>query len=545
MNAVPYEFKYLGPPDDLYDPYRDAGDKYYYDAEEAEKKVRFFKEQLTLTKGKWKGKPFEPFPWAEDIIRCVFGWREVGTGLRRYTTVFIYVPRKNAKSELVAGIANTIFFTDPEPDNELYVAAKNSKQAGTLYRMALNMMEQNEEMEEQITSLESTKTVKAAWDNTKMCVVSQDGDAVHSLSPGFAAIDELHVHPNYKLIEGLITGMGAREQPLVIYLTTADIDRDSPCNEEKEYADKVKSGEWVDERYLSVIFECDPSEDWESPEIWAKYNPSFPVTPSLAFLEGQYKKAKRQKSKEISFKRLYLNMKVSSVQGWLDMDIWREGNDEFEEKDEYGNMCFAGIDLASKKDIGGYGLYFPDSGRVIMRFYITKKAIKEDKTGYYRQWVDDGFIKECGSKKMDYDMILKDLVKDAGLFKIMQIAFDAWNANQFSGWLEKKRNPATQKNFELVEFRQNTSSFNEPSKEFEVLIDEGLIKHNNPVLDWMAQNVCILIDANENIRPVKPSRGSKLKIDGIVMVIMALGLWMSYDFEHGESVYEEKELLIL
>ena len=106
-----------------YDPYRDAGDEYYFDKEAGDKVVRFFEEQLTLTKGEWKGDPFIPFDWAQQLLRCLFGWKRKSDGKRRYRTLFLYIPRKNAKSQLVAGIANYVFFTDKEPDNEIYIAA--------------------------------------------------------------------------------------------------------------------------------------------------------------------------------------------------------------------------------------------------------------------------------------------------------------------------------------------------------------------------------------------------------------------------------------
>ena len=56
------------------------------------------------------------------------------------------------------------------------------------------------------------------------------------------------------------------------------------------------------------------------------------------------------------------------------------------------------------------------------------------------------------------------------------------------------------------------------------MIKAGRIRHNSPILDWMAANVSIKEDESGNIRPVKPKRGSPLKIDGIVALIMALGL---------------------
>ena len=44
----------------------------------------------------------------------------------------------------------------------------------------------------------------------------------------------------------------------------------------------------------------------------------------------------------------------------------------------------------------------------------------------------------------------------------------------------------------------------------------------DPVLTWMAQNLFIQVDKNENVMPTKAK--STGRIDGIVATIMALGL---------------------
>jgi phage terminase large subunit-like protein len=546
-----YPFKHL--PD--YDPYRDAGDEFYYDHDEAEKAISFFKNELTLTKGKWKGQPFIPFDWAQDVIRCIFGWRYKEDKTRRYSKALIYVPRKAAKSQLISGIANYIFYTEKEPDNEIYIAAKNRDQATVLYRMAQEMVLQNEKLEEDVEFKETSKEMLASWDNTKMKVVSADGGSAHGLSPGLTIVDELHTQRDNMLIEGLTTGMGAREQPLTFFITTADLDRPSVCNDELDYAKAVRDGRIKNARYLPVIFECPKDADWTDPKVWAKYNPSYPITPSKKFLEDQIQKAKFKKTEEISFKRLYLNMKQSSNEAWLNMDAWRLGTEDFNEEDLKGLDCYMSWDLSSKLDLNALLLWFPDSGRYICRFYCSKESIERDKSGHYAEWLDDGYLTVAGDKTIDYRYIKADIMKFRKLYNVKRIGYDPFESAMLvselidEGFEKYKVDKDTGKTIEdgqLHEFRQTYQNYTEPAKEFEAMIIEEKLKHNSPVLDWMAANVTIRTNPSGGFMPQKPKKGSPLKIDGIVCCIMCIGCWI---LDRGEakkdSVYKERGLRII
>ena len=529
------KFKYIPG----YDPYRDAGKLYYYDAKAANKRVAFIEKELKFTKGKWKGDPFILSNWQRDCIKCLFGWKNKETGLRRYRKTFWYVPRKNGKSETIAAIANTILFCDGENDAEIYIGARERGQATTLFKMCEGMLQQNDSLWAEVTPRETTKEVKANWDNSKIQAISSDALSAHSTSPLVAIIDELHAQRDDKLIEALKTGMGAREQPLMIYITTADIDRDSICNEELEYAKGVRDGTIYDPQYLPVIYEATADMQWDIEKTWIAVNPNYPITPSKAHLEAEVLEARLSKRKELSFKRLYLNMKTASIDGWLNMDYWRMCAEKFEESELAGQKCYAGVDLSAKTDLTTIQLFFPEHGHIISRFYLPSSAIEKDKSGHYEEWNESGFLTICGNEFIDYDFIMRDLVEFYSKYQVIDTAIDEWNASYFITRIEKIHG------IELTGYVQGMKSFNEPSKELETMIISKRIKHNNPILTWNAINVSIKEDESGNIRPVKPKRDSPLKIDGIVALIMAIGLWTVDKQENTESTYENKDLIIL
>lgn len=464
-------------------------------------------------------------------VRCI----QVEAKSHMYLAGDGYTPTHN--SELVAAVANYILHCSPdEPDNELYIAAKNSHQASTLYNMARLMNEQNESLDSEVEYNKTFKTTKLIHDETILKVLSADGESVHSTSPGLGVVDELHTQHNDVLIEAITTGMGARQQPLVIFVSTAGIAGDTICNQEVELAREIRAGITKMPTYMPVLFEIEPGENWESRRVWKRVNPSYPEHPSKAYLEEAFLLAKRLKSKEISFRKLHLNEQVSGLDAWLDMNDWEKGKQKFTEEQLSDQRCFVGIDLTSKVDIGAVVYYFPDLEYAKLVAYLPRKAIRygaKENVNKYLAWHESGLIKIAGEKRLDYDVLLEDIVKANDDYDIIEIAYDPWNANQLSNDMEND-------GFEIVEFRQGMRSYNEPSKEFEAKVAEGTLKHWSPVLDWMAGNTFVKIDENENIRPIKASPDSTRKIDGIAALIMAIGLFLVYDQEGQESMYNNQ-----
>jgi hypothetical protein len=59
----------------------------------------------------------------------------VSDGLRQYRTSFVFLPRKNGKSNLIAAIGLYLLFADNEPGAEIYVAAADREQANAIFEV--------------------------------------------------------------------------------------------------------------------------------------------------------------------------------------------------------------------------------------------------------------------------------------------------------------------------------------------------------------------------------------------------------------------------
>jgi len=112
----------------------------YYDEDAADRAVKFFG-LLRLVEGRGAGEPWQLMPWMEyEVIRPLFGYKRAD-GTRLYRTVWLEVPRKNAKTTLAAGLALYGLVADGEPGAQVYMGARDRAQARICYDTARKMVD--------------------------------------------------------------------------------------------------------------------------------------------------------------------------------------------------------------------------------------------------------------------------------------------------------------------------------------------------------------------------------------------------------------------
>lgn len=533
-----------------YDPFALA-DGCWFDEEAAVKACDFFPECLRHIEGAMAGQPFVLEPWQRGVIGNLFGWKRRdahGREVRRYREALIYVPRKNGKTPLVAGVGLYVFFCEPERGQQDYIAAAEREQAGLLFRHCKGMVEQEPELSSRCrifggnAAAGQSRSIVREFDGSFLRVVSADATTKHGGNPHLTIIDELHAQPDAELYDVLHTGMASqnRAEPLFICLTTADYDRESVCNERYEYACGVRDGKIPDPSFLPVIFEALPEDDWTDPKTWAKANPNLGVSVSEEYLRTECEKAQRIPRLQNGFKRLHLDLRTKQDVLWLQTDKWDAcGGEMLELPDDV--PVYGGVDLASRIDLTALAWLWRRDGKVHIkvRCWAPEERIRylesEQHDQRYRLWQRAGWLEATPGDTIDYGFIHAAIEDDSHRCEVREIGYDPWNAKQFAQGLQDA-------GFQPVEFRQGYASLSEPSKELERLIVAGEIVHEqNPVLDWMIGNVQVRPDPAGNIKPVKPEPGSPQKIDGVIAVIMALGVEIRQP--DGTSAYEERGVL--
>lgn len=535
-----------------YDPFATAAPGEWFDEEAAQDACDWFSTCIRHVKGPLAGQLIQLEDWQKAVTGCTWGWKQAN-GLRRYREVFVYVGKKNAKTTWAAG---TLLYALVGPGRsqgaEIYSGAASREQAALVFSIAAGMVTQEPSMDELLTiygmrggSVTKSITYPGLYASYK-CVAA-DADTFDGANVWLAIADELHRHKNPELANLLQQSTAAQPEALMIYTTTADYNRESVCNTKLKYARAVRDNGGDPEKpghdsaFLPVIYECSIDDDWTDPKIWRKANPNLDVSISSSFLKRECQKAKDSPTELNTFLRLHMNIVTETDVAWLKMDKW-DACDE-PRSDLAGRVCFAGLDLASTRDLCAFVMVFPDdetetpSYDVLCNFWIPKETARdrerEDHVPYLT-WANQGFIELTDGNRANYNVIRRRINELGEKYNIREIAIDRWNSTQLQTDLEDA-------GFEVVPYGQGYGSMTAPTKEFEALVISRAIRHGaNPVLRWMASNVFVKMDDAGNLKPSR--KKSSEKIDGIVAAIMGLGRAMVFQDE-GPSVYEERGLV--
>jgi len=520
-----------------------------FDQAKADYAIGFIK-NLKLTKGEWAGKPFPLLPWQyEEVLTPLFGTVDEN-GYRQYRKCYVEVPKKNGKSPLGAAIALYLLMADGEYGAEVYSAASDRDQAGIVFNIAKNMIEQEPELSAVLDTLDSTKRIIYKAKNSYYRVLSADAYSKHGYNISGCIFDELHAQPNRELYDVLTDGAGdARRQPVFFFITTAGWDRNSVCYEVHDYARRVKG--WMnnenisdpieDPHFLPVLYGLPEKEDWRDEKNWYIANPSLDHTIAIEKLRAAYHEAEHVPAKQNTFRRLRLNQWTSQNERWLPMEYWDKCNGIVDAEALRLKSCWGGVDLASCIDIAAFAKVFPDNDGffdILMRFWIPEENMRAriERDGVpYDEWVRQGYVKATPGNYIDHKTIEKDILEDNETYHIREIAFDRWG-------MEYMSQNMIAEGIEALPFGQGYKSMSPPTKELLKLVLSERLRHGgNPVLWWMADNMVVETDAAENYKPNK--KKSTKRIDGIVALIMAIDLATRH--ENDGSVYEERGFLTL
>lgn len=506
---------------------RDASFPYRFDAEKAEKVCRFI-ENMPHIKGKWaagKGENIELQLWQCFIVASVFGWIRVKDGKRRYRECYIEVPRKNGKSVLAAGIGLYMFAADDEPGAEVYSGATSEKQAWEVFKPARLMALKADGFKEHFSVNVNASNLAIVGTASKFePIIGNPGDGS---SPHCSITDEFHEHDGPEQYDTMVTGMGARSQPLELIITTAGVNLSGPCYQKRDVVIKTLEKVLDNPDLFGIVYTIDDEDDWTDFENWKKANPNYGVSVDEDYLRSRHRTAMQEVGKQNIIRCKHLNQWMNADVGYFDVMAWKTRctRPNMKRADFIGKRCVFAIDLATRNDIAVAMQIFREDGddgkpvySVFGNYYLPEDQAEYGSASHYQTWAKENWITLTPGNIIDFGYIRDDLVDAKSEYEIGEVVYDPFQATMFATEMLAA-------GFPMVEYGATVKNFSEPMKELDALIRDGRIRHNgDPVLTWMISNVTAHYDKKENVFPNKDRPENK--IDGAVAIIMGIGRLM-------------------
>lgn len=505
-----------------------------YDPVRASRPVRFIERFCCLPEGK-AGQHLVLEPFQLFWMEVAFGFVDEN-GFRQFQEVFHLRGRKNGKTSESAALGLYMLTKDGESAPQCYSSANSKPQAALLYGAMLRMVAQSPHLSRRlhkgtVPSRNQDGLIYAANGGFFTPLSSQtrnlDGLNVH-----FAVQDEIAACTNRDVYDLVKQATSARDQPLILEITTNGFERDNFFDEQYEYASRILDGKAVDDTFLPVIYELDDRGEWADEAKWIKANPGLGTIKKVEALRGYVNKAKQDPSFLPTVLTKDFNVPENKASAWLRYDE-AVNRDTFDWGEMGFRYCVIGYDASDTIDLTSAQALMmrPGDDRIyeMSMYWIPEAQLEKSKRSGlrknrdnvpYQKWIDDGLVRVVPGNTIDHRCVFEWMQELRDEYDIYPFAmgYDPWHL-QDDSWKETARQFVGRNRAEQVRFGAKSLSI--PMKQIRADYERHrIVDNDNPVNQWCRMNVGVVTDKNDNIQPVK-ANGATGRIDGWAAEICA------------------------
>ena len=429
---------------------------FFYDKKKANKAVEWIESHCFHTEGKLAPGLLKLELWQKALISCLFGIVDKD-GLRQFREVLLVVGRKNGKSLLASAIAKYIWMVDGGYGAKVYTIAPKLDQASIIYSNIWQMVfldPEYQEMKERLSARDAhnkkkeddsdlpklrqsdlfIQSTNSQVKKVAFAVKSSDG-----FNPSLCICDEIAAwkgDDGLKQYEVFKSGMGAREEPILLSCTTSGYVNDSIYDEMVKRSTRFLLGESKEKKLLPFIYMIDDIEKWNDIQELQKSLPNLGVSVSVDFMIEEIAIAEGSLSKKAEFLCKYCNIKQNSSLAWLDtVTVNKCFGDPLHLEDFRSSYAVAGIDLSQTTDLTCATLVIEKNGEmfVFAKFWLPAEKIEEAtmRDGLpYNIYIQRGLLAESGENFVDYHDCYEWIVGMIEQFEILplKVGYDRYSA---------------------------------------------------------------------------------------------------------------------
>lgn len=411
---------------------------YIFDQTKANNAIRFIETFVRHNKGKLAPNLLELSLWQKAAISVIFGIVDKD-GNRQFREVVMVVGRKCGKTLLASAIMAYMVYAEGEYGQEVYCLAPKLDQSDLVYSAFEFTVDHTPAFASRTRKRGRIGDIYVAESNSTIKKIAFSEKRADGYNPQLTIADEIASWPGdrgLKQYEVMISGTGARTQPLMLAISSAGYVNEGIYDELFKRSTRVLQGDSQEKRLLPFLYTIDDVRKWNDINELRKSLPGLGVSVPVDFILNEINTASESLSKRAEFLTKYCNIKQSSSQAWLaEQTVLNASGKHLELSDFADSYAVVGLDLSRTTDLTAATVVIEKNGElyVFAKFWLPAEKIQDATAADglpYQVYIQRGLLEPSGDNVIDYRDCYRwvtSLIEDYRIYPL-QVGYDRYCA---------------------------------------------------------------------------------------------------------------------
>ncbi|EOU1694547.1 terminase large subunit [Clostridium perfringens] len=463
-----------------------------------------------------KGNVLEGLVGFQALFLCaIFGWRYKNDRDKfRYRDVVLFIPRKNAKTFIIAIVIILLMLTEEEY-SEFYSICLDRELATEVKKAMTQIINASPALTKyfNISKILSGK-VTCKLTNSYYQARTAEADKNNAIRPCVVCVDEVGAFKDNSNIQAMRSGQLSVKNPLMLKITTAYANSDSIMLEELEYVKAVLEGTIENKKLFALLYYADREEAWRDNAIY-KANPLRVEENYKEIMENRdIAKVKVSEQEEFLTKHLNIFLETNEINKYVDIKAWKKCR--VDKIDFNGKHIMVGVDLSVTTDLTAVSIMYKENNILYCHskaFLPLDSLAKRRERIDYKRYAELGYCDIHDGMTVNYTLVEEYIrsLEDKYNCTIDYIITDPMNAGEMMDRLKQDYN--------VIKLRQTYTNLSPATKEFRKKIYDGEVKYEkNELLDWCMSNAITTKGKSDDEMLAKENK-NKQRIDMVAALI--------------------------
>ncbi len=451
------------------------------------------------------------------FLAAIFGWRYKKNKKKfRYRDVVLFIPRKNAKTFIIALVLLLLMLTE-QTFSEFYSICIDRDLAKELRKAMAQLIEASPAIKKHfVVSDSEIGIIKCKITNSFYYPRTAKANKNNSIRPAAVCCDEVGAFTDNKNIQAMRKGQLSVLNPIMFKITTAYAESNSIMPEELEYDRAILEGTIDNKRLFCLLYYCNKEEVWEEEGLY-KANPlRIEENYNEIRADRETAKIKTSEQEELFTKNFNIFLESNELNKYVNIKYWKKCS--VNEIDFKGKEVVVGVDLSVTTDLTAVSMMYVEDGIIYCKShgFLPEESLADRRESIdYRDYAEKGYCDLHKGMTVNYTKVeeyIRNIEEKYGC-TIKSIVTDPMNAKELMERLSE--------DYDVILLKQTYTNLSPATKEFRKKIYDNEVRYEaNELLDWNMRNAITTKGKSDDEMLAKEDK-NKQRIDMVAVLIFA------------------------